>query len=154
MYRKLPFLGVLLGLQLVLAPATRCVAATPITTFGVSAIVQAGCNVSAPPSLGSSAVTMAGVASTLSVNCSNETQYMVAINTGMGLNPAIAGESLFSLPPSSLTRMILPRNPRNSNAAGGPPETGSLPPVISLSDLADASSRAAGADTISVSIIY
>ena len=79
MSRKLASVTVPVGLLLLSSFSSPVHAATPITSFGVSAIVQAGCSVSAPMFQGTFATALTNASSAVSVNCSNAAQYSVVV---------------------------------------------------------------------------
>jgi len=81
MYRKLISFALPLSVVLLFSLARPSLAATPITTFGVMATVEAGCSISAAALHGNYSTAMANAVSSVSVNCTNIAQYVITVSS-------------------------------------------------------------------------
>jgi spore coat protein U-like protein len=133
MSRKHTALALPIGLLIASMVAIPAVAATPVTTFGVSVVVQAACNATAMQNYTGSA---ANAASSVSVNCSNSTQYLVSMN---------ASALLFGRAPSHASV-----GTASSSSASVSSENAAAQPVVSSRE----PMTALGTDAVSVTITY
>jgi len=139
MLRKLTSFALPLSLALMLiAPAAH--AATPMATFGVTVTVVASCSASATTMYGSFSAALEHATSSVNVNCSNTTQYSIAViaDTESGMRMP-AGNLVF--PVRSLMNYAMPSASARNLASGETAET----PLVASS---------ANSDKISVAITY
>jgi len=140
-------------------------AATPIATFGVSATVVAGCSASASAATfyGTYAAAAANAASSVSVNCTNATDYRIAISPETVTGTTVPIASLTFPLRSLMTYAMSSDQARNINRGGmvSPDSTigtgsGFVQPILTYGEPpnlpSDASSATTG--TISVAITY
>ena len=79
------------GLLVLCLPSRPALPATPTASFGVSAIVQATCVVSASGvKFGTYAEAMAKATSTVSIHCTNSTSYNIGVSASPANGAAVA----------------------------------------------------------------
>ena len=79
-----------LGLLVLWLPSRPALAATPTASFGVSAMVQATCVVSASDAkFGTYAEAMVKATSTVSVSCTNSTPYNISLSASPASDAAV-----------------------------------------------------------------
>jgi spore coat protein U-like protein len=82
--------------------ATPAMSATTTTTFGVTATVQATCQISATPlAFGTYAGTQIDTTSTITATCTNTTTYTVGLNAGLGIG-ALTNNRLMTGPAAAV----------------------------------------------------
>jgi spore coat protein U-like protein len=152
-----------LGLLVLCLPSRPALAATPATSFGVSAVVEATCLVSASAvTFGTYADAIAHATSNVSVNCTNFTPYNISLSAdpanGSAAWPAMAATD------SALLRHALTTNTHGVVIRGWMLDTdavagsgnGSAQVLVTHRDVlaGEHVAASAGADAITVTIVY
>lgn len=162
---KLRNLG--LAITAALLVSASAFAATSTTTFGVSATVEAACDVSATPLAFGSFSAFAGqqdVTSTVSVTCSNSTAYDVGLDAGDGIGATVDGRLMTHTDATSTLAYALFSNPGRTANWGDTVDTdtvadigtGVAQPHIVYGRVADPTTAKVGAfaDTVTVTVTY
>jgi len=159
MSRKLTSFAIPLSLLMSSMVARPSLAVTPTKAFGVTAIVQARCNVSAAMFHGTYIAAMRNAASSVSVSCTNTTQYVIVLNAET-VPGATVPIGKFTFPLRSLMSYAMSSGSASTFYWGETPGTatrgGFINPIIAYGEPVNPSFRSPSPDleTISVAIIY
>jgi len=149
------------GLLLSFLVVPSLLAATPISSFGVSATVQASCSVSAGMSYGAYAAAVKNAKSIISVNCTNSAQYSVYVSADVTQGEGITSQALHN--PSFVVDGIYSGSRHDVDAARIPGNHPDVPSGSSFSQpiltddhtwLATSGKTRGNADAIFVTVIY
>ncbi|MES2390273.1 MAG: spore coat U domain-containing protein [Acidobacteriota bacterium] len=156
--------GWVLALAALTVWVSPSVAATPTTTFGVSATVQASCDVSATAmSFGAYTAAAVNATSAISVTCTNSTPYNIGLSAGTSTGATTNARSM-SGPSATPLRYALTSDPNHavnwgatvgSDTVAGS-GTGSVQQLIIYGQAPASQYVAPGryADTITVTVTY
>jgi spore coat protein U-like protein len=153
-----------LGLLVSGQPSRPASAATPTASFGVSAIVQATCLVSASAvTLGTYAPAIANATPTVSINCTNPTPYNISLSPEPADSAALAartmvetGSTLLSYVVTSNSQKVVNQGPMvdTHTVAGAGVRSAQVLAVQGKISAGEQVPANVYADTITVTIIY
>lgn len=93
---KPSFFAISIGLLLSFLVVMPLSAATPLSSFGVSATVQAGCSVSTATFYGANATIVKNAKSIISITCTNSAQYSVYVSTDIRQGESSTNQFLYN----------------------------------------------------------
>jgi spore coat protein U-like protein len=158
-FMKINALALPLSLLPLCLAATPARAATPMATIGVTATVLTGCKVSTAVVNGSYAAALEHAASSVTVSCTDNTQYSISVIADTAVKSSVAIGKL-SFPLQSLVNYAMSspsaHSYRHSGFTGDTVANGGSYSSKPLVSFAESSALASGAppDTISVAITY